>query len=267
MDKTKIAVIIPARFESMRLPDKIMLDINGKTLIRRVYDNVRKSYDNENIFIAADNPKVVEHINRFGANCVMTDPNLQSGTDRIAAALKEIDPDGKKYDIVVNFQGDNINVNPDINNDLIDTMISTGADIVTVCQKISRPEEITNPSLVKIALGLKKGERVGRCLYFSRAPIPYDRSHNDYVTAFKSGIPDIAYWHIGIYVYNAKSLQTFVNLPVGVLEDKEKLEQLRALENGMSVYAVLFDDVRLIKHAPADINTPEEYQEALRWIK
>ena len=267
MDKTKVAVIIPARLESTRLPNKIMLNINGKTVIQRVYENVRKSYDNANIFIAADNKEVIEHVSKLGANCVMTDSTLQSGTDRIAAALKEIDPDGTKYDIVVNFQGDSINVNPAINDDLIDTMVTTGADIVTVCQRISRPEEITNPSLVKIAIGLKDGERIGRCLYFSRSPIPFDRNKNSYVTSFKGGLPDIAYWHIGIYVYNAKSLQKFVDLPVGVLEAKERLEQLRALENGMSIYAVLLDDVRLTKLAPADINTQEEYQDAIRWIK
>lgn len=259
MNKNKVAVLIPARFQSTRLPGKIMIDINGKPLIQRVYENVLKIYPSDNVFIAADNQKVIDHMSALGAKCVLTDPSLPSGTDRIAAALKQIDPTGDKYDIVVNFQGDGVNVDPAINNKLIDIMVETGADITTVCQKINTPQDITNPTLVKIAMGLKNDQKSGRCLYFSRSPIPYDRD--------KDGIPNQAYWHIGIYVYNAQSLQKFVNLPVGILESSEKLEQLRALENGMSIYALLVDDVRLIKQAPADVNTQEEYTEALKWIK
>lgn len=259
MDKSRVAVLIPARFKSTRLPGKIMKDINGKPLIRRVYENVLKVYDEENVFIATDSDEVIDYMNSIGAKCVMTDASLPSGTDRIAAALKEIDPKGEKYDIVVNFQGDGVNVDPALNDKLIDIMLETGADIATVCQEIKDPDEIKNPTLVKIATGMKDGERVGRCLYFSRSPIPYNRD--------KDGLPDVAYWHIGIYVYNAKSLQKFVSLPVGVLEDLEKLEQLRALENGMSIYALLVDDVRLIKEAPADVNTEEEYSQALKWIR
>lgn len=259
MNKNKIAIVIPARFQSTRLPGKIMIDINGKPLIQRVYENVKKVYENTDIFIAADDNRVIEHMEKLGAKCIMTDPILPSGTDRMAAALKEIDPRGEKYDIVVNFQGDGINVDPALNNDLIDIMVKTQADIVTVCQEITAPEDIINPTLVKIAMGLREQETIGRCLYFSRAPIPYNRD--------KDGIFDKAYWHIGIYVYNAKSLQKFVELPVGVLENTEKLEQLRALENGMSIYAKLVEDVRLIKEAPADVNTPEEYEEALKWIR
>ena len=259
MDKEKVVVLIPARLQSTRLPGKIMIDINGKTLIQRVYENVRKVYPKADVFVAADDMKVVEHAASFGAQSVLTDPKLPSGTDRIAAALKEIDPQGDKYDIVVNFQGDGVNVDPSLNNELIDIMVKTEADIVTVCQEIDDADEIKNPTIVKIAMGLRGGEKVGRCLYFSRSAIPYNRD--------KEGLLDKAYWHIGIYVYNAKSLQRFVSLPVGVLENTEKLEQLRALEDGMSIYALLVEDVRLIKEAPADINTVEEHQEALKWIK
>ncbi|MDR1026399.1 MAG: 3-deoxy-manno-octulosonate cytidylyltransferase [Lactobacillus sp.] len=259
MNKDKVVVLIPVRMKSTRLPGKVMIDINGKSLIQRVYENVKKVYPSTDVFIAADDQKIAEHMAPYGVRCVMTDPELPSGTDRIAAALKEIDPSGEKYDIVVNFQGDGVNVDPALNNKLIDIMVETRADIVTVCQEITEPADIKNPTLVKIAMGLESGEKVGRCLYFSRSPIPYDRN--------KDGIPDKAYWHIGIYVYNAKSLQDFVSLPEGVLERTERLEQLRALESGMSIYALLVDDVRLIKEAPADINTPEEHQEALKWIK
>ncbi len=255
----KTAVIIPTRLKSTRLPNKPLIDINGKTMIQHVYENVAAIYDRDDIYIASGDAEIIDVANKFGAKCLLTDPTLPSGTDRIAAALKQIDPDGSKYDVIVNFQGDGINVDPKLNNELVAIMRETNADIVTVCQKITDADEIQNPNLVKIAMGLSNNETVGRCLYFSRAPIPFDRDLD--------GTPKLAYWHIGIYVYNAKSLQRFVELPVGILENTEKLEQLRALENGMTIYAKLVDDVRLIKQAPADINTPQEYAEALKWIK
>lgn len=255
---SKVAVIIPTRLKSERLPNKPLLDINGKTMIQRVYENVAKIYDSKDIYIASGDEKIATEAKKFGAKCLITDPSLPSGTDRIAAALNEIDPDGTKYDIIINFQGDGINVNPEINNDLIDLMIKTNADITTVCKRITNPEEIKNPNFVKIAMGLENGQKAGKCLYFSRSAIPFNRAINSVNEAF---------WHIGIYVYNAKSLKKFVELPVGILEAKEKLEQLRALENGMSIFAMEVDDVKLIQDAPADINTREEYEEALKFIK
>ena len=184
--------------------------------------------------------------------------SLPSGTDRISAALKEIDPDGTKYDIIVNFQGDGINVDPKLNLELISIMERTGADIVTVGKKITDLAEIQNPAYVKIAMGLKEGEDTGRALYFSRSPIPYHRDIDSV---------DEAYWHIGIYVYNAHSLKQFVSLPIGVLENREKLEQLRALENGMTIYAKIVKSVKLVEEAPADINTPEELEQAQHYFK
>ena len=182
---------------------------------------------------------------------------MPSGTDRISAALKEIDPDGTKYDIIVNFQGDGINVDPKLDLELIRIMEETGADIVTVGKKITDPKEIHDPAYVKIAMGLKEGENTGRALYFSRNPLPHNRDNG--------GENGFAYWHIGIYVYNAKSLRKFVSLPVGILENTEKLEQLRALENGMTIYAKIVPSIKLIEKAPADINTPEELAEAQKF--
>ena len=138
-------------------------------------------------------------------------------------------------------------------------MEKTGADMVTVGMKITKPEEINNPNYVKIAMGLRDGENFGRALYFSRSPVPFNR---DAVPAY-----DFAYWHIGIYVYRAEALKKFVSAPVGVLENIEKLEQLRALENGMSIYAQIVDSIKLIEDAPADINTPEELLEAQKYMK
>jgi len=247
--------------KASRLPNKPLVDINGKTLIRRVYDNALANHCPDDVYIAAGDQEIIDEAERIGAKSILTDPNLPSGTDRIAAALRQIDPKGTKYDVVINFQGDGINVDPKINGALIGLMKSTKADITTVAQKITSPELIHNPAYVKIALSLREsenGEKNGRCVYFSRNAIPHDRD--------AGGEAAFAYWHIGMYVYNADSLQRFIGYPVGVLERIEKLEQLRALENGMSIFALLVEDIRLVPEAPADINTEEELAAARKYI-
>ncbi len=123
---TNIVTMIPVRMASTRLPNKPLLDINGKSLLQRVYENVKKTVPGD-VFVAAGDRVIVEACEKFGAKAVLTDPALPSGTDRIAAALKEIDPEGK-YDIVVNFQGDAVNVNPAVNNELIAMIERTGCD-------------------------------------------------------------------------------------------------------------------------------------------
>ena len=256
---SKVVTMIPVRMASTRLPNKPLLDINGKSLLQRVYENVRK-YVPGDVYVAAGDEVIVEACKKFGAQAILTDPKLPSGTDRIAAALKEIDPSGSKYDIVVNFQGDAVNVNPEINNQLIKIVEESGCDIATVGMVFKTQEEIDSPNNVKIVMGLRDGETDGRCLYFTRAAAPYIRNPE------KCKNHDF-YHHIGIYVYNAKSLQKIVSLPVGVLEARESLEQLRALENGMVIRAKLVNNLKLNQEAPADIDTMEELEEARKTIK
>ena len=256
---SKVITMIPVRMASTRLPYKPLLDINGKTLIQRVYENVKACVPGD-IVIAAGDQVIVDEAKKFGAKAILTDPSLPSGTDRISAALKELDPDGTKYDIVVNFQGDGINVDPKINLSLIEMIERTNCDIATCGMLFKNEKDINDPSMVKICMGLRDGEREGRCLYFTRAAAPYIRNPE------KCKNQDF-YHHIGIYVFKASSLQQMVSLPVGVLEERESLEQLRALENGMTIRALVVDNMKLINEAPADINTPEEYEEALKWIK
>ena len=251
--------MIPVRMASTRLPNKPLLDINGKTLIQRVYENVKACVPGD-IVIAAGDQVIVDEAKKFGAKAILTDPSLPSGTDRISAALKELDPDGTKYDIVVNFQGDGINVDPKINLSLIEMIERTNCDIATCGMLFKNEKDVEDPSMVKICMGLRDGEKEGRCLYFTRAAAPYIRNPE------KCKNHDF-YHHIGIYVFKASSLQQMVSLPVGVLEEREALEQLRALENGMTIRALVVDNMKLINEAPADINTPEEYEEALKWIK
>ncbi|MDD4555994.1 MAG: 3-deoxy-manno-octulosonate cytidylyltransferase [Alphaproteobacteria bacterium] len=254
----KTVVIIPCRMKSERLPNKPLIDINGKTLIQRVYENVSNVFGAQDTYVACDDLGIKAKVEELGAKAIMTDPDCPSGTDRIAQALKTIDPDGSKYDVVINFQGDDVNVDPTICGKLVELMATSGADIATVVQPIVKKEEIENPNIVKVATAFDKGSNTARCLYFSRSPLPYNRP---------LGTVDEAFWHIGIYVYNAKSLQKFVSLPVGLLEAREKLEQLRALENGMSIFALKVEDTRIDKRAPADVNTPQDYEEMIKFVK
>ena len=126
----RVVTLIPTRMASSRLPNKPLININGKTMIQRVYENVKKTVPGD-VVVAAGDQAIVDECKKFGAKAILTDPSLPSGTDRISAALKEIDPKGDKYDIVVNFQGDGINVDPAINNELIDLVERTDCDIAT----------------------------------------------------------------------------------------------------------------------------------------
>ena len=254
---SKVAVIIPTRLNSTRLPNKPLAIVNNKTVIQHVYEHAISVHPKEDVYIAAGDPEILDEAKKFGAQCVLTPAALPSGTDRIVCALDQIDPSGTKNDVIVNFQGDGINVDPKLNLRLVQLLEQTNADWVTVGKKITDPNEIQNPNYVKIALGLNPGQDFGRALYFSRSPIPFNRDN----------IPEknFAYWHIGIYVYKTEALRRFVSCPVGILEATEKLEQLRALENGMSIYALIVPSIKLIENAPTDINTPEELAEAQKY--
>ena len=255
---SRVITLMPVRLAATRLPNKPLLDLNGKTIIQRVYENVKNAI-NTDIAIAAGDQAIVDECKKFGATAVLTDPNLPSGTDRIAAALKVLDPNGSKYDIVVDFQGDNLNVDPKVNLPLIEMIERTDCDIATCGMIIKNEADKTNPAIVKIVMGLRDGEDEARCLYFTRATAPYTRDPD------KCKNQDL-YHHIGIYVFKAASLHKMVALQPGVLEQRESLEQLRALENGMTIRAKLVDDIRLNKDAPTDINTPEDYELAKKFI-
>ena len=253
---TKIITLIPVRMGSSRLPDKPLIDINGKTLIRRVYENCRSALSGD-IVVAAGDRVIVDECSRFGARAVLTDPNLPSGTDRIAAALEEI---GGAYDVIVNFQGDDVNVDPRVTLPLIKMVEQGGCDVATCGMKM-KPGDERNPNLVKICMGLGEGEDEARALYFTRAAAPYVRDPE------RTDVNKDFYQHVGLYVFKFQALKRAVRLPVGTLENREKLEQLRWLEDGMNIRAKLIDNIKLVQEAPADINTPEELEMALKWIK
>ncbi len=211
----KIVAVIPARFASSRLPGKVLADIGGKILIQHTYENLTSSKYISEILVAVDDPRVAKAVKAFGATAVMTDPALPSGTDRVAAAVKQHD-----CDIVANIQGDE----PFLATRLIDQTIKLLIDdpvlpIGTLCHEI--PSELYNdPGIVKVALA-----KDGRGLYFSRSLIPFPRSQQGYH----------AYEHIGLYVFRKAFLMQFVQWAPTPLEQRESLEMLRILEHGHAI--------------------------------
>ena len=257
-----VITLIPARLNSTRLPNKLLLDVNGKTVLERVCENIKKTIKTD-ICVACSDDELMFACKKYDIPAVLTDPNLPSGTDRIASALNQIDPKSVKYNIVVNFQGDGINVNPKVNLPLIEMIKKNNCDIVTCGVLFKKKEDIDNPSNVKIIIGLKENETEGKVLYFTRSNnCPYIRDPEKVKNKNM-------YHHIGIYVYKSNSLKKLVSLPVGVLEEIEQLEQLRALENNMTIRVKIVknEEIKINLDAPADINTIEDLEISRKYIK
>lgn len=233
-----IAIIIPARLASTRLPNKPLAIINNKTMIERVCSQAKKS-NISNIFVACDCQEIFTKVASSGFKAILTDPKLPSGTDRIYQAYQKI---SNKYEYIINLQGDLPNIDPQIINNVANVAIKNNHDITTLAYPITNHNEINDPNIVKIAIAFKKSQEEGRALYFSRSPIPYSKSQNTY------------YHHIGIYVYKAKSLEKFIKLAPSQLEKRESLEQLRALENNMSIY------VKITNSRPISVDTQSDLE-------
>lgn len=235
-------VLIPARLESTRLPDKPLADIHGRPMIVHVLDRAREA-DIGPVLIAAAQKEIVAAVRDAGGDAVLTDPAHPSGSDRIFEALTIFDPDGK-HDAVVNVQGDLPTIDPNSVRAAFNILTDPSVDIATIAAEISNPEERTNPNVVKAVFALKPIDSVGRALYFTRATAP-------------TGDGPL-YHHIGLYAYRRAALEHFVGLPPGILEQREKLEQLRALEAGMRIDIALVDTVPLGVDTPADLTRARE---------
>jgi 3-deoxy-manno-octulosonate cytidylyltransferase (CMP-KDO synthetase) len=171
-----------------------------------------------------------------GGRAILTDPHLPSGTDRVYAAMKQLKE--TSYDYIINLQGDLPNIAPSTIQSVFKCLVETKGDMATAAAPIEKTEEISSPHVVKIALTPQKGFQ--RALYFSRAPIPANEG--------------VYYHHIGLYGFQRSALERFVSLPPSQLECRERLEQLRALEDGMNIY------VTIVKEAPLSIDTPEDLE-------
>ena len=233
----KPVILIPARMGSTRFPDKVLADIAGVPMIVQVWRRAKEAKVGR-VVVAAAEPVIVAAIEAAGGEAVLTDPDHPSGSDRIHEALQKIDPTGN-YDAIVNVQGDLPTIEPAVISAAIMPLKDPAVDIATIGSVIAIDKEMTDPNVVKAVAGIPPGKNIGRALYFTRATAP-------------SGIGPL-YHHIGIYAYRRPALERFVALPPGVLEKREKLEQLRALEAGMRIDLALVDTVPLGVDTPADL--------------
>ncbi|MBT6093635.1 MAG: 3-deoxy-manno-octulosonate cytidylyltransferase [Rhodospirillaceae bacterium] len=232
-------VVIPARMASTRLPDKPLADIAGAPMIVQVWRRAMEA-DCGPVIVACGEPEIADAITAAGGDAVLTDPNHPSGSDRIHEAVERYDPDGQ-YDGVINLQGDLPTLAPEVTRAVLEPLADSDVDIATLVTRITDTDERTNPNVVKAVLTMAPDQTSGRALYFSRATVPW--SDDDAPL----------YHHIGIYAYRRAALRRFVGLPPGVLEQRERLEQLRALENGMVIAAACVDTVPLGVDTPADL--------------
>jgi 3-deoxy-manno-octulosonate cytidylyltransferase (CMP-KDO synthetase) len=230
-------LLIPARMASSRLPDKPLADIGGVPMIVRVWARAVASGLGP-VVVAAGEAEIVRAVEKAGGRAVLTDPDAPSGSDRIWEALGLVDPKGA-HDVVVNLQGDLPALDPDQLKTAVWALEKSGADIGTLAAPIVEEAEETNPAVVKAVVAWDAREKLGRALYFTRATVPAGEG--------------VLWHHVGLYAYRRDALESFVALPPSPLELREKLEQLRALEAGMSIAVARVDATPLSVDTPADL--------------
>ncbi|MDB5295517.1 MAG: 3-deoxy-D-manno-octulosonate cytidylyltransferase [Phycisphaerales bacterium] len=234
-------VVIPARYGSTRFPAKILASGTGRPLVQHVVDRVRKCRRVRDVIVATDDARIVAALEPFGTRCAMTSPAHQSGTDRVAEVAGGLDDA-----VVVNVQGDEPEIEPELVDALVDRLATTAEDMATAATPFPQDADPADPNLVKVVTGLD-----GRAVYFSRSVIPYRRDRDD-------PVPPAYHLHLGIYAYRRPFLLEFASWQPTPLERAEKLEQLRALEHGRSV------GVLMTRRATHGIDTPEQYAEFVR---
>ena len=253
-------VIIPARYASTRFPGKPIVSINSKPIIQHVYENSKKSKLAKEVIVATDNQLIFDTVQAFGGKVVMTAETHASGTDRIAEAAANLD-----CDIIVNVQGDEPFIRPEMIDDVIALLNDKQAAMGTLAKTVENQEDIFDPNVVKVVF-----DKDGYALYFSRAPIPFCRDRFK-LKKLDAGymiqdagceIPTsgVFYKHIGIYSYRREALLKLAGMKPVALEQIEKLEQLRALANGLKI------KVKETKFEIIGIDTPEDLERAEKWL-
>jgi 3-deoxy-manno-octulosonate cytidylyltransferase (CMP-KDO synthetase) len=212
--------IIPARYDSSRFPGKPLAGIHGKPMIERVYDAVRNAHIFDHIVVATDDNRIFNAVESFGGNVMMTSQSHRSGTDRCIEIVEKFNAMNHHFDIVVNIQGDEPGIRKEQIQKVIQGFNNPKVEIVSLYKKIEKEEEIRSPNVVKCVFS-----NTGNALYFSRLPIPYQRNMD--VSCY--------YKHIGIYAYRNLTLRKIKTLKASSLEVSESLEQLRWLQNDISI--------------------------------
>jgi len=222
----KVAAVVPARYQSTRLPGKPLADIAGEPMIRWVYERARRALSVDEVWVATDDERIFEAVRGFGGNCRMTSSHHLSGTDRLAEIAEGMD-----WDFVINVQGDEPLLDPSMVTQVINCLKENPAvSMATLKCKITSTSEITNPNVVKVVTDID-----GYALYFSRAPVPFYRELRRTVHGIASDLPLSVFKHIGLYAYQRNFLLRFSQLEPTPLEKIERLEQLRALEYGFKI--------------------------------
>ena len=240
----RILGVIPARFASTRFPGKPLADIGGKSMIRRVYEQCKKCNSLSRIVVATDDERIATHVKNFG-EVILTAPQHPSGTDRCREALAKA---GESFDYVINIQGDEPFIDPS-QIDLLAGLLDGKTELATLAKVITEERNVQDPNVVKVITDLND-----KALYFSRNPIPYQRSAGSQEWHGLFGYKK----HIGIYAYRTDILEQITKLPVSALEQSESLEQLRWLENGYRIQVGLTD------LETAGIDTPEDLERAIQ---
>lgn len=235
MDKiNKTAIIIPARLNSTRLKNKLLLEVNSKPIIQWVYESAKKSKLSKRVIIATDSEEIYGKAQNFGAEVEMTSAEHKSGSDRIAEVAKR----HPEFEYILNMQGDEPQITPDVIDLALDLIQNTSCDISTLVREIKDTGQIQSPNCVKCVF-----DKNFNALYFSRYPVPYPRN-NEFAKY---------YAHIGMYGYKKESLLKMTSYPQADIEKTESLEQLRALYNGMNIKVAITD------LNPTGIDTIEDY--------
>jgi 3-deoxy-manno-octulosonate cytidylyltransferase (CMP-KDO synthetase) len=240
--------IIPARYASTRFPAKPLVDLDGKSMIRRVYEQAKKSTSLTKVIVATDHEEIYNHVVDFGGEVCMTSAHHASGTDRCYEVLSK---ESSSFDYVINIQGDEPFIDPE-QIDLLASLLDGDTELATLVKRIDSVEQLFNPNLVKAVVN-KNSE----ALYFSRSPIPYFRNMEqvEWVTHHAY------YKHIGMYAYRNDILEKITRLEMSSLEKAESLEQLRWLENGYKI------KVKETSIETMGIDTPEDLENAIRQLK
>ena len=242
-----IVGIIPSRFASTRFPGKPLIDIGGKTMIQRVYEQACKSKSLSKVVVATDDVNIEQHVKSFGGNVVMTSDQHQSGTDRCFEAITKV---SSTADVVINIQGDE----PFIHPEQIDLVASCFTDpkvqIATLVKKLTEMDDLVSNTIMKVIMNKNK-----EAIYFSRQAIPYIRGkeQNDWLNHFTY------YKHIGIYAYTVSTLSEITSLEQSSLELAESLEQLRWIENGYKIKIEVTDFESVSVDAPEDLKKLQKY--------
>jgi len=238
-----ILCVIPSRISSTRLPRKPLLAIQGKPMIQWVYENAMRCNVISDVVVATDSEEIASFIQKIGGKTVMTDPSIQTGTDRVAAVAEHY----PNADVVINLQGDEPFIKPRMLEQLVSPYLAgESPKMTTLARPLDMNSNYTSPGAVKVIV-----DTHFNALYFSRAPIPYFRVHQQNAPV---------YHHIGLYSFDRDFLMTYKTLPQTPLEKIELLEQLRVLEHGFKIRVCLTKDKTL------EINTPEEFEQAQQFM-